>query len=100
MTRPRISCEFLYEKVVPCCPHCRGTSIGEARISVEALLDAWDDIAEHVPVDGDGFAWMRGLTIDCPDCRHPVVIRIGWPKVAFIAARTDADRRVLEGAST
>jgi hypothetical protein len=98
MKGPRISSERISDEVVPCCPHCQSTGIGAARISVVDLVDAWKDLAERVPVDTEGYAWARGLTIDCPDCGHPCAVRIAWPRISLVAARTEADRRLLAGA--
>ncbi len=100
MTRPRIASEAIGEGAMPCCPHCRCRNLHEATLTFGALVDAWDGLHERLDVDGDGYAWVRGgLTIDCPDCGHPSRIRIDGRRVALIAARTDADRRLLEGAA-
>lgn len=98
MTRPRISSEGLAETTVPSCPHCRGRSFGSARISIEQLVLVWAEIGERVPVDPDGYAWIGERSIDCPDCGHPVVLRIDGERITLVAARTNADRRLLERA--
>lgn len=99
MTRPRIASAYLADAAVPCCPHCERRGTGGATIRLGDLVDAWDEMDGRVPVDADGYATAAALTIDCPHCLHPIAVRIDAHRIYLVAARTDADRRLLEGAA-
>ena len=58
------------------CPWC-GASPGEATVSLEAILDAWEahelDFASR---QDDGTASTNALTADCPTCAKPFMVAL------------------------
>lgn len=88
-----------------CCPWCKSHHIDGTTITLEQLGEAHSDrVVNEARLDDFGRPPSTALSVDCPDCRRPVMITLkikadGRRMIALTAHRTAADARFL-GAPT
>lgn len=97
MTRLHSSHEFRHERSVPRCPHCNAY-MDDATVRIEDVLDHWP-FNRFVARDAEGYCIEieQGLTLACPACERPSVLRIQGRSVWLIPARTEKDLQFVSG---
>lgn len=76
------------------CPHCGG-DMWEAKTTLGHLVIGWPH-GGFVHTREDGYAHSGDyLEVDCPECLKPSAVRFASDGITLIAARTEADERIL-----
>lgn len=92
--RPKVSREFRADRCAPDCPHC-DASMERATVTLGEI--ALEGIPERVPVFKGYAASHQGPRVLCQECKRVSVLAIDAMSIKLIAARTEADERLLEG---